>query len=132
MSAIDSGNGKWDHAMSVQSAVLLGGILVILLVAAVIIYARSRLRGSIIFTSVDRETKVIPLPNRPWLTLSTVDILGVVGKVTVRGDIFNSKVHVTVKLREYAKIGCPLQPDGRAMIAGFDVRHITKPALPNS
>lgn len=100
---------------------LLVAVLLLLAVAAAYL---SRLNGTLILTTVDDVSNGVRLPRlRPWLSANTGSLIGIPGKLTVRGLPFPRRMRIRVKLDRRPEATGPLREGGRTMLAGIDITH---------
>ena len=100
------------------------GTIIGLTVLTGIALFRARLRGTLTLTSVDGDSGSVSLPGRPWASADTTDLLGIPGRVKVRRPLFGRRVmRVNLELVGLPPGAVDLEPGGRGMAAGIDVRH---------
>jgi hypothetical protein len=107
--------------------VILAAILAIL---GLITFVRLRLRlgGTFTLTSVDDFSSVIPLSRWRWRrSVSTDDVIGIPGQMSVRGHLFGKEMKIRLRLKNRPVSELELAPGGRTMIAGIDIVHETGP-----
>jgi Mg-chelatase subunit ChlD len=108
-------------AVSVLLLVLI--IVVILVLLAGFAAFRARLGGTLTLTSVDDVSGSLSLPRRPWLSARTDGLIGIPGRMTVRGTLLKHQMRVRLQLLDRPDGEAELTPGGRTMVAGIDIVH---------
>lgn len=85
---------------------------------------RVRLAGTFTLTSADDSSGVIPLSEWRWRRfVSTDEIIGIRGRMAVRGQLHGNKMKIGLQLENRPGSELKLAPGGRTMIAGIDIVH---------
>jgi Mg-chelatase subunit ChlD len=103
-------------------------LAIILLILAIIAFFRLRMRlaGTFTLTSVDDSSGMIPLSEWRWRRfVSTDEVIGIRGRMTVRGHLFGKGMKIGLQLENRPESELELAPGGRTMIAGIDIVHDT-------
>jgi hypothetical protein len=96
-------------------------VLVVLLVIAGLLALRS---GSLILTSVDgRSGRAVLLPVFPVLVFGTSRMIGIRGRMTVRGAPLRRGMTIRLRLAGRPTGKGHMDPGGRLIVAGIDIVH---------
>ena len=103
---------------------LLAIIVLLLVLLACVGAFRARLGGTLILTSVDDVSGELALPAQWWRrSASTEDLIGIPGRITVRGSPISRLMRIGLQLAGRPKSSTELAPGGRTMTAGIYIIH---------
>jgi hypothetical protein len=111
--------------LSMYLALVIGLIVLVAVVMLAWLTFRSLLGGTLTLTSVDDFSGEVQLPRRWRVSMPTDDLIGIPGKMTVHGLVFNraGEMRVTLKLTGRPPGDRKLKPGGRTMAVGIDIVH---------
>ncbi|HLK72993.1 MAG TPA: vWA domain-containing protein [Streptosporangiaceae bacterium] len=109
-----------------------GVLLFALLLLAVVVVAigavlyRARLSGTLTLTTWEYNSGPLPLGPWPRTSAETLDLIGIPGRIAVRGSVFGHAMRLNLSLAGKPPGAVHLEPGGRTMAVGIDIVHHRK------
>ena len=120
-----SGNSTGFAAAAASTGVLVYLLIFLIILAALagLLIVRALLHGALILTSVDERSGELPLAPWPLRSSSTQVLIGLPGRITVRGMLFHRGMKIKLQLDGRPAGRTVLEPGGRTMLVGIDIVH---------
>jgi hypothetical protein len=109
-------------------------LTMLLLIVAIVLFALiclvvflTRLRGTLILTSVDGVQGRLPLGPWPRKKAGTEGLIRQPGKIFVRRGLFSPDMRIELRLTGKRAGDATIKPGGRTMVVGIDILHTSAP-----